>query len=152
MKFKGRNGGTAVALRNHIVMMRCFAVSLLLFLIPTIVFLCLQNSYFYVFLIMPAMFLILSFAVLLEIKSAETKFLAGQKKDHIFEVINDCIYKDNREIKLKRSIKIYQYRRFWYMETSHSMFIIKDSDYIVGSRDELIAWARANEIRVLYGY
>jgi hypothetical protein len=38
------------------------------------------------------------------------------------------------------------------METSHSMFVIKDTDYVVGSREEFISWARENGIPVLYGY
>ena len=62
------------------------------------------------------------------------------------------MYKNKKEMKLVKSIKIYQYKRFLYMETSHSMFVIKDTDYVVGSREEFISWARENGIPVLYGY
>ena len=62
------------------------------------------------------------------------------------------IYKDGREIKLIRSIRIYRYKGFLYMETSHSMFVIRDTDYTQGSRSELIEWAKENGIPVRLGY
>lgn len=57
-----------------------------------------------------------------------------------------------KELKLIRSIRIYRYRGFLYTETSHSMFVIKDTDYTMRSRDELIGWARENGIPVRFGY
>ena len=152
MKFKGRNGGMAVEMRNHIVLFRIFAVTLAICLIPAIILLCTGNPYFFIFLIMPAFFLVLSFAVLLAIPYDEKAYLNGAKKDHTFEISNGCMYKNKKEMKLVKSIKIYQYKRFLYMETSHSMFVIKDTDYVVGSREEFISWARENGIPVLYGY
>ena len=62
------------------------------------------------------------------------------------------IYKDGREIKLIRSIRIYRYKGFLYMETSHAMFVIRDTDYTQGSRSELIEWAKENGIPVRLGY
>ena len=38
------------------------------------------------------------------------------------------------------------------METSHSMFVIRDTDYTEGSRSELIEWATQNGIPVRLGY
>jgi len=152
MKFKGRNGGMAVAMRNHIMMFRAFVVSSLIFLVPTIVFICTDNSFFWIFLIMPLMFLMFSFAVFLLIKYDEEVFLSGEKKDHVFEIKNNCLFKDRREVKLIQSIKIYRYKGFLYMETSHSMFTIKNTDYIEGNREEFIAWAKNKGIKVLYGY
>jgi len=152
MKFKGRNGGLAIEMRNHIIATRIWVISLLILSIPTIIFVCINNPYFYIFLIIPALNFILSFFVFALVKTDENVFLQGQKKDHIFEIKDGGIYKDKRLIKLYKCIKIYRYPRFLYMETTHSMFIIKDTDYTEGNRAELISWAKANGIKVLYGY
>ena len=63
MKFKGRNGGTAVAIRNHIMLFRAFLITLLIALVPTIIFICIKNPYFWVFLILPLMLLAISYIV-----------------------------------------------------------------------------------------
>ena len=147
MKFKARNGGKAIAIHNHIRMFRAFAVTLPLCLILTVIVPSLFLS-----LLLPAGLLILSFLVLLFEKYDENVFLKGERKDHTFRIEDGLIYKDGKEIKLIRSIRIYRYRGFLYMETSHSMFVIRDTDYTVGSRDELIGWARENGIPVRLGY
>ena len=152
MKFKGRNGGMAVAMRNHIMLFRAFVISSLIFLVPTIVFICTGNSYFWVFLIMPLLFLVFSLAVFLLAKYDEKLFLSNERKEHIFEIKNNCLFKNGKEVKLIQSIKIYQYNGFLYMETSHSMFTIKNTYYIEGNREELVAWAKNKGIKVLYGY
>lgn len=147
MKFKARNGGKAIAIHNHIRMFRAFAVTLPLCLILTIIFPPLFLS-----LLLPAGLLLLSFLVLLFERYDENVFLQDEKKDHTFRVTDGVIYKDGREIKLIRSIRIYRYKGFLYMETSHSMFVIRDTDYTEGSRSELIEWAKENGIPVRLGY
>lgn len=147
MKFKARNGGKAIAIHNHIRMFRAFAVTLPLCLILTVIVPSLFLS-----LLLPALLLLLSFLVLLFERYDENVFLQGERKDHTFRIEDGLIYKDGKEIKLIRSIRIYRYRGFLYMETSHSMFVIMDTDYTVGSRDELIGWARENGIPVRLGY
>ena len=147
MKFKARNGGKAIAIHNHIRMFRAFAVTLPPCLILTVIVPSLFLS-----LLLPAGLLLVSFLVLLFEKYDENFFLQGTKKDHTFRVSDGLIYKDGKEIKLIRSIRFYRYRGFLYMETSHSMFVIKDTDYTDGSRDELIGWARENGIPVRLGY
>ena len=152
MKFHGRNGGFACAVRNHIMLMRCFLISFLILLIPTVVFLCIRNRYFYVFMIMPAFFLLLSFAVLLFRRYDERVFLSYQKKEHLFEVSNGRLYKDNNEIKRLSAVTVYRYRHFLYFETSRTMFTVRDTDYLEGGRDDFLAFARENGIRVVRGY
>ena len=147
MKFKARNGGKAIAIHNHIRMFRAFAVTLPLCLILTVIVPSLFLS-----LLLPAGLLLLSFLVLLFERYDENVFLQGERKDHTFRIKDGLIYKDGKEIKLIRSIRIYRYRSFLYMETSHSMFVIMDTDYTVGSRDELIGWARENGLPVRLGY
>lgn len=147
MKFKARNGGKAIAIHNHIRVFRAFAVTLPLCLILTVIVPSLFLS-----LLLPAGLLLLSFLVLLFEKYDENVFLQGERKDHTFRIEDGLIYKDGKEIKLIRSIRVYRYRGFLYMETSHSMFVIMDTDYTVGSRDELIGWARENGIPVRLGY
>ncbi len=147
MKFKARNGGKAIAIHNHIRVFRAFAVTLPLCLILTVIVPSLFLS-----LLLPAGLLLLSFLVLLFERYDENVFLQGERKDHTFRIEDGLIYKDGKEIKLIRSIRIYRYRGFLYMETSHSMFVIMDTDYTVGSRDELIGWARENGIPVRLGY
>ena len=147
MKFKARNGGKAIAIHNHIRVFRAFAVTFPLCLILTVIVPSLFPS-----LLLPALLLLLSFLVPLFEKYDENVFLQGEKKDHTFRIVDGLIYKDGKEIKLIRSIKIYRYKGFLYMETSHSMFVIKDTDYMVGSREELIEWARENGIPVRLGY
>ena len=152
MKFKGRNGGMAAEIRNHIMLFRVFVISLLISIIPIIVFICSRNPYFWIFLIIPLMSFVLSFAVLLFIKHDENVFLSLEKKDHVFEIKDNRLYKDGKEIKLVKSIKIYRYKNFLYMETSHSMFIIKDTDFIIGDRESLLKWATVSGIKVKIGY
>ena len=152
MKFKGRNGGMAVAMRNHIMLFRAFVISLLMFSVPAVIFVCMSNPYFWVFLIMPLLFLIFSLAVFLLVKYDEKVFLSNERKEHIFEIKNNCLFKNGKEVKLIQSIKIYQYSEFLYMETSHSMFTIKNTDYIEGNRADFIAWTKAKGIKVLHGY
>lgn len=147
MKFKALNGGKAIAIHNHIRVFRAFAVTLPLCLILTVIVPSLFLS-----LLLPAGLLLLSFLVLLFERYDENVFLQGERKDHTFRIEDGLIYKDGKEIKLIRSIRIYRYRGFLYMETSHSMFVIMDTDYTVGSRDELIGWARENGIPVRLGY
>ena len=147
MKFKARNGGKAIAIHNHIRMFRAFAVTIPLCLILTIIFPPLFLS-----LLLPAGLLLLSFLVLLFERYDETVFLQGEKTDHTFHVTDGVIYKDGKEIKLIRSIKIFRYKGFLYMETSHSMFVIRDTDYTEGSRSELIEWAKVSGIPVRLGY
>ena len=48
MKFKGRNGGLAIEMRNHIIATRIWVISLLILSIPTIIFVCINNPYFYI--------------------------------------------------------------------------------------------------------
>ena len=138
MKFKGKNGGMAVAIRNHIMLFRVFVISLLISTIPIMVFICAHNPYFWIFLIIPLMSFVLSFAVLLFIKYDENVFLSLEKKDHVFEIKDNRLFKDGKEIKLVKSIKIYRYKNFLYVETSHSMFIIKNTDFIIGDRESLL--------------
>ena len=152
MKFKGRNGGMAIAIRNHIMLFRVFAISLLIFIIPIMFFICAHNPYFWIFLIIPLMSFVLSFAVLLFIKHDENVFLSLEKKDHVFEIKDNRLSKDGKEIKLVKFIKIYRYKNFLYMETSHSIFIIKDTDFIIGDRESLLKWATVSGIKVKIGY
>ena len=79
-------------------------------------------------------------------------FLSLEKKDHIFEIKDNHLFKDGKEIKLVKSIKMYRYKSFLYMETSHSMFIIKDADFIIGDRESLLKWATVSGIKVKIGY
>ena len=44
MKFKGRNGGMATAIRNHIMLFRVFVISLLISIIPIMFFICAHNT------------------------------------------------------------------------------------------------------------
>ena len=152
MKFKGRNGGMAIAIRNHIMLFRVFVISLLISIIPIMFFIFAHNPYFWIFLIIPLMSFVLSFAVLLFIKHDENVFLSLEKKDHVFEIKDNRLSKDGKEIKLVKSIKIYRYKNFLYMETSHSMFIIKDTDFIIGDRESLLKWATVSGIKVKIGY
>ena len=152
MKFKGRNGGMAIALRNHIMLFRVFVISLFVFMIPTIIFVCIHNPYFWIFLIAPIMFLVFSLAVFLFIKYDENVFLEGTQKDHLFEIKNNCLFKDGKEMKMIQSVKIYRYKGFLYMKTSHSVFVIKDTDFLVGDRNSFLDWAKLSHIRVLRGY
>ena len=78
--------------------------------------------------------------------------MSNQKKDHIFEVKNNSLFKDSKEIKLIKSVKIYRYKNFLYMETSHSMFVIQNTDFISGDRDNFLIWAKSCDIRILCGY
>ena len=152
MKFKGRNGGMAIAIRNHIMLFRAFVITLLITLVPTIIFICINNSYFWVFLILPLMLLTISCVVFFFSKYDEQVFLSNQKKDHIFEVKNNSLFKDGKEIKLIKSVKIYRYKNFLYMETSHYMFVIQNTDFISGDRDNFLIWAKSCDIRILCGY
>ena len=152
MKFKGRNGGAAVAIRNHIMLFRAFLITLLIALVPTIIFICIKNPYFWVFLILPLMLLAISYIVFFFSKHYDRVFLSNQKKDHIFEIKNNSLFKDGKEIKLIQSLKIYRYKKFLYMETSHSMFVIKNTDFISGDRESFLSWAKSFDIRILCGY
>ena len=152
MKFKGRNGGMAIAIRNHIMLFRAFVITLLITLVPTIIFICINNSYFWVFLILPLMLLTLSYVVFFFSKYDDRVFLNNQKKEHIFEAKNNSLFKDGKEIKLMQSVKIYRYKKFLYMETSHSMFVIQNTDFISGDRDNFLIWAKSCDIRILRGY
>ena len=152
MKFKGRNGGMALAIRYHIMLFRAFVITLLITLVPTIIFVCINNSCFWVFLILPLMLLTISCVVFFFSKYDDRVFLGNQKKDHIFEVKNNSLFKDGKEIKLIKSVKIYRYKKFLYMETSHSMFVIKNTDFISGDRDNFLIWAKSCDIRILCGY
>lgn len=152
MRFEGKNGGLAMAIRSHILIMRAFAISLIICIIPAIILLCIHNPHFYIFLVFPPFFLVLSFIDFAFIKYNDKVFLSNLKTDHIFEIQNNTIYKDGKEIKLIQAIKIYRYKGFLYMETSHSTFIIKDTDYAVGDRKTFLTWAKSNDIKVLFGY
>ena len=152
MKFKGRNGGMALAVRNHIMMFRAFLISFLVFLIPTIIFIFISNPYFWVFMILPFLCLVISFAVFLFAKHDENVFLSQEKKDHIFEIKNDSLFKDGKEIKLINSIKIYRYKNFLYMETSHSMFVIQNTDFILSNREDFLDWAKSCHVSIKLGY
>jgi len=152
MKFKGRNGGFAVAMHGHIMLFRAFVITLLIALVPTIIFICMNNSYFWVFLILPVGLLTISYAVFFFSKYDDRVFLSNLKKDHIFEIKNNSLFKDGKEIKLVQSVKIYRYKKFLYMETSHSMFVIKSTDFILGDREAFLSWAKSCGIRILRGY
>ena len=152
MKFNGRNGGMAVAIRNHIMLFRVFVISLLISIIPIMFFICAHNPYFWIFLIIPLMSFVLSFAVLLFIKYDENVFLSLEKKDHVFEIKDNRLSKDGKEIKLVKFIKIYRYKNFLYMESSHSMFIVKNTDFILGDREAFLNWASSCHISIKRGY
>ena len=90
--------------------------------------------------------------VFLFIKYDENVFLEGTQKDHLFEIKNNCLFKDGKEMKMIQSVKIYRYKGFLYMETSHSMFVIKDTDFLIGDRNSFLDWAKLSHIRILRGY
>lgn len=142
----------AVAMRNHIMLFRAFVISLLVAIVPTTIFVCLNNSYFWIFLILPLMLLAISYGVFFFSKRDDRVFLSDLKKDHLFEVKNNSLFKDGKEIKLIQSVKIYRYKKFLYMETSHSMFIIKNTDFISGDRESFLSWAKSCDMRILRGY
>lgn len=152
MKFYGRNGGMAVAIRNHIMVFRVFVIALPIALVPSILLACFGNPYFWVFLVFPLLLLLASFAVLLSASYDERVFLGDTKKDHVFEICDDILRKDGKEIKRICSVKIYYYKRFLYMETSRSMFVIRNTDFTEGDREHLLSWARTHGIRVARGY
>ena len=79
-------------------------------------------------------------------------FFAYKVNKHIFEIKNDCLFKDGKEIKLINSIKIYRYKNFLYMESSHSMFIVKNTDFILGDREAFLNWASSCHISIKRGY
>ena len=98
------------------------------------------------------MLLAISYIVFFFSKHDDRVFLSNQKKDHIFEIKNNALFKDGKEIKLIQSLKIYRYKKFLYMETSHSMFVIKNTDFILGDRESFLSWAKSFDIRILCGY
>ena len=152
MKFKGRNGGMAMAIRNHILLFKAFLITLFITLVPTIVFICISNPYFWVFLILPFMLFVFSYAAFFLSKYDDRVFLRNQKKEHILEVKNNTLFKDGVEIKRIQSVKIYHYKKFLYMETSHSFFVIKNTDFMSGDRESFLSWAKSRDIRILRGY
>ena len=98
------------------------------------------------------MLLIVSFAVFIPVKYDEKVFLSGVKKDHVFEIKNGVLYKDGKEIKSLKSVKIYRYKRFLYIETSRTAFTVENADFVSGDRESFLEWARAFRIKVILGY
>ena len=152
MKFKGRNGGMAVAMHNHMTLFRAFLITSLMAPVPTVIFIGIDNPYFWTFFILPLMLLVISYVVFFFSKYDDQVFLSNQKKEHIFEVKNNTLFKDGKEMKLIQSVKIYRYKKFLYIETSHSMFVIKNTDFISGDRESFLSWAKSCDIRILRGY
>lgn len=152
ISFIGRNDGLAIGMRNHINLFIVFIFSFMIWIVPGVIFLILEKYEVLLFLIFPLFFLILSYVIFLFVNTDDKIFLQGQKKSHNFFIKDNIIYKDNKEIKLINSIKIYRYKHFLFMNTSHSMFIIKNGDYNVGDREKFIAWAKNNKIKCKKGF
>lgn len=136
--FYGYNDGQALAIQNRRNLARVALYSLIV-VIPFTVIGIITTEYLWLLCwIFPCAFLALALATFLFRKYDDEVFLKGEKKRHIFKVENGEIYKDGKEIKQVDKIKIYVYKDYLFMETSHSFFRIPNEAYEVGSRQELL--------------
>lgn len=152
ISFIGRNNGFAIGMMNHINLIKVFIVTFVITLIPVTVFVSFGKYYSFYFFLFPFFFFGLSFLIFIFVKYDDNVFLSQSKKEHVFKIIDDHIYKDSNQIKLIKSIKVYKYRKFLFLETSHSYFVINNYDYKTGDREMLIEWIKKNNIKCFIGY
>ena len=152
ISFKGRNNGFAIAIMNHINMMKVFFLTFVICLIPVVILVCLGKYSFLFLLIIPFFIFVLSFIVFLFVKYDDRVFLSKCKKEHDFKIVENIIFKSNKEIKLMKNIRVYKYRKFLFMITSHSYYVISNKDYEDGNRELFLGWLKKNHIKCIKGY
>lgn len=156
MKFIGKNDGFTTYFSNQQNLKKISFYSFLILIIPTITLTLIFNIYFLVFLTIPILgMLLVIIHSLLKNKlinyQNKTNIEFKQKTQHLFEIKDNHLYKDYREIKNIQAITIYLYKDFILLKQKNnyiSDYIIHNSDYQKGSREEFIAWIKNNNFKI----
>lgn len=125
----------AIRLMNIVII--SFIISLF-FLIPTFVFHIYELLYIFIFPVFMIILTILQYFL----NSSDKAYLKNTKTKHNFCLDNGIFYKDEKEIRNKDGIRIYKFKHFLFLELKKSYYRIMDSDYLTGSREELLSHIR----------
>ena len=128
--------------------MRAFFVTLPIALIPAVLFTILGNFFVLFALVFPFAFLLLAYVQFAFVRYNTKVFLSGSKQVHNFEIEDAKLLRNKTQIKVLENIKIFRYKKFLFMVTAKTYYVIKNEDYLEGCREEFISWAKGNSIRV----
>lgn len=129
MEFIGRNNGFALAMDNHINLIRVFLYTSPLYFVALVSFIFNIIGLGLISFAFPTFFLLISFLAL-TFKNLEEKFLEGNKKEHIFTIENAILLRDNKEVKDITNFTIYKYKKFLHIKTSKTFYVIREEDCI----------------------
>ena len=149
IEFYGYNDSRTLAFYSALKMLQIFVVSLIvsLFAIPfAIIFSIYEILYIF---IVPGFFLFLVPMVYLINRKYKT-FLKGLKVKHKFTLESGYLLKDNKEIKNHDDILIYKFKKFLFLVLPKSYYMIRNTYYIQGSREEFLRLCNFNPYRRHY--
>lgn len=117
MKFIGKNDGLTTYIYNQQNLKKISLYSFLILIIPTIILTLIFNIDFLAFLTIPilgTLFVIIHFLFKNKLINYKNKISSElkEKTKHLFEIKDNHLYKDGREIKNIQAITIYLYKDF----------------------------------------
>lgn len=137
----GYNDTKAIAIYGAIRLMNIVIISFiisLLFIVPAFVYRIYELLYIFIFPVFMIILIILQYFL----NSNYKTYLKGIKTKHNFCLDSGILYKDGKEIRNKDDIRIYKFKHFLFLELKKSYYRIMDSDYLTGSREELLSHIR----------
>lgn len=143
IEFYGYNDTRALAFYTAIIMLQIFIACLIVSLL-TIPFAIVFSIYeiLYIFII-PGFFLFLvPISYLINVKYKT--FLKGLKVKHKFTLESGYLFKDNKVIKKYDEISIYKFKNFLLLVLAKSYYMVRNADYIEGSREEFLKLCNFN--------
>lgn len=137
----GYNDTKAIAIYSAIRLMNIVIISFiisLLFIVPAFVYRIYELLYIFIFPVFMIILTILQYFL----NSNYKTYLKGIKTKHNFCLDSGILYKDGKEIRNKDDIRIYKFKHFLFLKLKKSYYRIMDSDYLTGSREELLSHIR----------
>lgn len=139
LQFYAYTNGRAIAVNNHKNMMTIFQVSLAPAILLSVIAMVTYPQALLVIWLLPVMFLIVSYVVLLFEKYDEDVFLQGQKKKHLFSLENGKFFKNGKEMKQIKRMSLYKYRNEMLLVfNGNHFYLIPNDAYMVGSRETFL--------------
>lgn len=135
----GYNDGKAMAIYHSLLILPALIVTSLISLVcivPVIIFKIYWLLLVFILPIILTLVIILNFAT---IKYNDMVYLSGSVTKHTFELSNGVLFKDGKEIKRMKPIKIRIFKNFIFLELSRSYYRIENNEYIEGSRETFLA-------------
>ena len=151
ISFTGKHNRFAFLVINHLDVVKALfwglGIVALLVIVPIIGG---HYTYFLGFCF-PIFFYLVSLSVFIFYRNDDKVFSLLTKVDYDLKIIDNRLFVNDEEISLTRDIKLYRYRRFLFLITFDSFFVIDNNNYKIGNRELFLEWIKNNKIKCVRG-